>query len=481
MGARNCLLRTPLQSWGSPTSLESTPGCSGRLGPETGVNLAGRLAHVFLDLVQHVLFFLFFLLVLAVVGYRASTPAERERYRQRLGVVLARLRETAGRLREDCEPFDKALRARARWLPLTSALIVLHTTVFVLMLSGPGAIDDPQTLVDWGGSYGPRTTNGEWWRLLTAMFVCPGTLYFLVCLAGLVQVGPILERLVGRSTFAVVYVTSGIFASLVSLAGRQVAVNVGPAGAIFGLYGLLIASSVWALFPRSSLTIPLAVWKKLGPVAAVFVVFHLVNDAVSSSAELAGLGAGCAWGLALTHGIGARKPALRPVAVSLAVALALAALGAVSLRGITDVRPEIEKVVAVEDRTARAYQTAADLFRKRRMTAESLAQLIEQTILPELLDLQARLEALAGVPPEHRPFVADAEEYARLRTESWRLRAEGLRQTGAQAAGADRESGGSARLRAESRHAASVVTLGKAEGRERASLEALERIRPVHE
>jgi hypothetical protein len=137
--------------------------------------------------------------------------------------------------------------------------------------------------------------------------------------------------------------------------------------------------------------------------------------------------------------------------------------------------------VAVEDRTARAYQAAADLFRKRRMTADALVQLIEQTILPELQEVQARLKALTGVPPEHRPLLADAEEYVRLRSESWHLRAEGLRQTDAQAAGAKRDSDPGARRRAEARHTASAVTLGKAEGRERASLEALERIRPVPE
>ena len=75
-----------------------------------------------------------------------------------------------------------------------------------------------ETLVGWGGNVGVRTTNGEWWRLATAMFVHSGMFHLLVNTAALVQLGLILERLVGRLTFAAVYVAAGIFAGLASLA-----------------------------------------------------------------------------------------------------------------------------------------------------------------------------------------------------------------------------------------------------------------------
>jgi len=135
-------------------------------------------------------------------------------------------------------------------------------------------------------------------------------------------------------------------------------------------------------------------------------------------------------------------------------AVVIAVAYGVPLRGIADVRPEMERVVAIEGRTAIAYEKAVVQFRKGHMTAKALAQLIDRTIMPELQAASARVKALEGVPAEHQPLVASAEEYLRLRDESWRLRAEGL-------------------------NTRNLLTLQKAERPERAALEALQRIRPA--
>jgi hypothetical protein len=57
---------------------------------------------------------------------------------------------------------------------------------------------------------------------------------------------------------------------------------------------------------------------------------------------------------------------------------------AIPRRGITDVRPVLEAVATIERRTATAYSGAVDRFRRGWSSSESLAQLIERTILPEL-------------------------------------------------------------------------------------------------
>jgi membrane associated rhomboid family serine protease len=429
------------------------------------------------------MYLILFLLIVSGFALYRMTPEDRGRVIRSVRAAIPHVKDATTYGRAECEPFRNALLARARWPLVTGALIALNVTVFVFMLFGAGALSNPTTLVGWGGNFGPRTTNGEWWRLLTSVFVHPGLLHLLVNLIGLVQISLILERLVGRLAFAAVYVAAGVFASLVSLSAYPLTVSVGASGAIFGLYGLLLASSIWGWLHRSTVTIPLVALVRLVPAAAVFILYNLANDGLGITAELTGLVAGLVCGLYLARGVSDGQPLARQVAAAMAAAAVIAVASAVPLRGVTDVRPEIERVVGLEDRTASAYRTAVDRFRHGRITAEAVAQLIDRTIEPELRAADARLKAVDGVPREQQPLVASAEEYLRLRYESWRLRAERLHKTDVptvqEARDTEPASTESWRLRAEARHKAEMVSLGKIDGMERASLEALHRIMPA--
>src|SRR5438309_4708292 len=172
---------------------------------------------------------IFFLsVVFAFVFYR-MTPEERARVLQAALASIRQLKDAAARGRSrgraECEPFRDALRARTPWALVTPTLVALNVAIFVFMLFGAGALSDPATLVGWGANFAPRTTNGEWWRLVTSMFVHSGMLHLLVNVAALVSIGRILERLVGRWTFAAVYLAAGVFASLVNLSIYPMAVS----------------------------------------------------------------------------------------------------------------------------------------------------------------------------------------------------------------------------------------------------------------
>ena len=108
----------------------------------------------------------------------------------------------------------------------------------------------------------------------------------------------------------------------------------------------------------------------------------------------------------------------------------------------------------------------------------SLAQLAEQTIVPELQAADARLQALRHVPPEHQPLVTDAREYLRLRCASWCVRADATRVSGkAPNRPADGQVDARWRLQAEKQHRSNLNVAGKAEGAERGALEAFERVK----
>jgi rhomboid protease GluP len=149
-----------------------------------------------------------------------------------------------------CDEFYAALRARTRWTVITPALAVAFVAMHVLMRWSEGGLDD-RLLVEWGASVGPLTTNAGWPRLITAMFVHRSWLHLLSNIAGLVMAGALIERVAGRSAFALVFFTSGVLGGLWELAARPVSVSVGASGAIFGLYGLLAAVMVWGFAQRS--------------------------------------------------------------------------------------------------------------------------------------------------------------------------------------------------------------------------------------
>jgi hypothetical protein len=91
-----------------------------------------------------------------------------------------------------------------------------------------------------------------------------------------------------------------------------------------------------------------------------------------------------------------------------------------------DVRPEINRVIAIEKQTSELYDHAVERFKSGRISTANLAELIEQTIEPTLRLVTKRLRSLRDVPPAYQPRVGAAEEFLALRDESWRLRAQAL-------------------------------------------------------
>jgi membrane associated rhomboid family serine protease len=444
--------------------------------------------------------FVIFLVGAGALAYRASTAEDRARLLRTAIAIALELKAVATRRDPVRERFGETLRARTPYAGVTIALVALNVAIFVRMLFGAGALGDADTLVAWGGNVGLRTTNGEWWRLVTSLFVETGFFHLVIDAAALLQVGLLLERLVGSRVFGSVYLAAGIVAAIVSVRTSPVSVSAGGAGAMFGLYGLLLAATLWTLRGRPAddetdeesiepdqsdeptISIPLKSLTRLVPITVLFVLSNLAGGTIPVGAELAAFAVGAVAGAIMTADVSQRKASGRRLGQTMAGAAIVAIALAVPVRGIADVRPEIRRVVALEDRTTTAYAAALDRFKRGRMTAEALAQTIERTIVPELEAADSGLKAIRRVPIEHQPLVADADEYLRLRAESWRLRAQGLRTGGRTPAAKATGTGGdpseaSWRLRAEAQHRATLVASGKAEAAERESLAAFEKIK----
>jgi membrane associated rhomboid family serine protease len=85
--------------------------------------------------------------------------------------------------------------------------------------------------------------DGEWYRMLTAVFLHASLLHIGFNMLVLVMIGPPLERVLGHVRFVVLYLLAGLGGSVASyMFSDPRVVSVGASGAIFGLMGALVVA-----------------------------------------------------------------------------------------------------------------------------------------------------------------------------------------------------------------------------------------------
>ena len=83
--------------------------------------------------------------------------------------------------------------------------------------------------------------NHEYYRIITGMFLHANVVHLAFNMYALYILGKQLESFLGKFKYIIVYLGSGIFGSLLSLAiNSGIVVGVGASGAIFGLIGSIL-------------------------------------------------------------------------------------------------------------------------------------------------------------------------------------------------------------------------------------------------
>lgn len=172
---------------------------------------------------------------------------------------------------------------------VTITLVALNVLVY-LWLTLAGGSTDLTVLVTHGAMVPAMIKDGAGWAsLFTSMFVHIGFEHLLFNMITLYFIGRLLEQVIGHGRFLLIYLLSGIFANVVSLAfAAPNSISAGASGAIFGIIG------VWIMMAEQYRNYPFlaGMGRQMLIFSALGIVSGMFGTSIDIFAHLGGLVAG---------------------------------------------------------------------------------------------------------------------------------------------------------------------------------------------
>ena len=179
-----------------------------------------------------------------------------------------------------------ARKPRPTWqiAPATYVLMAVNIGIFLYMVLrhvSPWQPDGDQLLYFGANHAGAVLLYGEWWRIVTAMFVHVGIIHLATNMWCLWNLGLLAEPLVGSWGLVAAYILTGAAGNLLStlrnwmlyhaLPDAPFPAGAGASGAVFGIAGILII-----LLNSSRLPVPRVELKKLRRSVIYFAATNLL-------------------------------------------------------------------------------------------------------------------------------------------------------------------------------------------------------------
>jgi len=198
-------------------------------------------------------------------------------------------------------PLRGLFRRRSFVDVVTVACIVLYVVSLVFDPAGAlqrrGIFDafspSSQALRDLGATGPFQWRNGEWWTLLTAIYLHGSLLHIFFNILWIRQLGPAVEELYGPSRLVIIFTAAGAIGFIASNLLSPWP-SVGASGSIFGLLGALVAFG-----QKRGGTFGAMVFRQYGQWALVLFVLGFLMPAVNNIAHAGGFVGGFVVGLAL--------------------------------------------------------------------------------------------------------------------------------------------------------------------------------------
>jgi len=200
------------------------------------------------------------------------------------------------------ERFGQAMNVLGARSLVTPTIIAINIAVFIVMFFAGADLMNPNSAVHirFGSNFGPLTWTGQEWRLLTSAFLHFGLIHIALNMYALYQGGALVERLFGSTRFAVIYLLSALSGSVASGWWDPLRNSAGASGAIFGVYGALLA-----FLAVRRVDIPPSMLKSISSSALLFCLYSLVIGAahplIDNACHVGGLLGGLVSGVILAR------------------------------------------------------------------------------------------------------------------------------------------------------------------------------------
>ncbi|HEY6923355.1 MAG TPA: rhomboid family intramembrane serine protease [Steroidobacteraceae bacterium] len=347
------------------------------------------------------------------------------------------------RIASEREKFREALAEIGARSVVTPALVAANCLAFAWSVYVGAGILTPHltALIRAGSNFGPFTLDGQWWRLLSSLFLHFGLLHLLINTWALWQSGRLAERLLGSMQFALLYVFAGLSGNLASLWWAPGVNTAGTSAALFGVLGGLLSFIV-----RTGTRVPIESSSGLRVSGSVFVLYSLANGLNHAGCEISGLLGGLLGGLA--SGWLLARPLTTAGRSSYVGQLSLALLGgAITLGALSwplihpnaveaaewHFRDELQ-LYSWDEQRAEAEQRALDLQHiEGNITREQWGELVATDILPRWQAAEGRF-ASVRLPPQSSlaPLEAQIISYLAERRIALTVLSDGARQNDAE-------------------------------------------------
>lgn len=130
---------------------------------------------------------------------------------------------------------------------ITTILILINAAIFLLETKDGGSTDT-QVALRYGALYPPYVSQGQYFRLFTAMFLHFGVYHLLFNMYALSVIGPAVDYVCGPVIYLAVYLASGLIGNIATLFYYQKTgknnLSAGASGCIFGLLGVCFVLAV---------------------------------------------------------------------------------------------------------------------------------------------------------------------------------------------------------------------------------------------